>query len=352
MVTISAMMLAGQAPAVAAFNDADIQALLQRRFDVEKRGVGLVIGLIDENGRRVISHGVTRLKDGRPVDGDTVFEIGSITKVFTAIVLADMAEKGEVALDDPVAKLLPPQVSVPRRGDRQITLLNLSQHTSGLPRLPDNFTPADMNNPYVGYTQEHLYRFLAEHRLQGDIGVKKEYSNLGAGLLGHALARRVGVDYATLVRQRVTEPLRMRDTAITLTPAMQTRLATGHSEQLEPVANWDFQALAGAGALRSTANDMLRFMAANLDMDETPLKPALLRARSPEQPLGWIFNRRPNAELYMHDGGTGGYASFISVDSKNRRGVVILSNSAGTVGDLAVLILRSAGPSLKPPSAP
>ncbi|UTY59771.1 serine hydrolase [Massilia sp. erpn] len=345
-----AMLWCAQA---AAFDDAEVQALLRQRIDVEKRGVGMVVGLIDENGRRLVSHGVTRLKDGHPVDGATMFEIGSITKVFTSITLADMAERGELAVGDPVAKLLPEQVSVPRRGNKQITLLNLSQHTSGLPRLPDNFAPASMENPYADYTEKDLYSFLAEHRLKREIGAQVEYSNLGAGLLGHALAQRAGTDYATLVRQRVMQPLQLQDTVFTLSTAQQARLASGHLESREPAANWDFQVLAGAGGLRSSANDMLRFMAANLNLDETPLKPALQRAQSRQQLLAWQVARLPNAELLWHNGGTGGYASFMGLDGKNGRGVFILSNTASGVDDLAIQILLGAAKApVKPPSAP
>ncbi|WP_082219394.1 serine hydrolase [Massilia sp. NR 4-1] len=348
-----AMVWGVQASALAAFNDAEVQALLQQRIDVEKRGVGMVVGLIDENGRRIVSHGVTRLKDGRPVDGETVFEIGSITKVFTAIALADMAEKGELAVTDPVTQLLPEQVSVPRRGNKQITLLNLSQHTSGLPSLPDNFAPASMENPYVDYTEQNLYGFLADHRLKREIGATVEYSNVGVGLLGHALAQRARTDYATLVRQRVVEPLQMLDTVLALSPSQQARLATGHSESREPVLNWDFDVLAGAGGLRSSGNDMLRFMAANLNPDETPLKAALLRAQSRQQLLGWLPAALPGVKLLWHNGGTGGYASFIAFDSKNRRGVFILSNVESGVDDLGIQILQGAAKApVKPPSVP
>src|SRR5208283_4407870 len=122
--------------------------------------------------------------DKRALDGDTVFEIGSITKVFTALLLADMAQRGEVALTDPVSKYLPKGVKMPGRNGHAIMLQDLATHTSGLPRLPSNMKPKDFMNPYADYTPELLYQFLSSYELPRDPGSKWEYSNLGAGLLG------------------------------------------------------------------------------------------------------------------------------------------------------------------------
>jgi CubicO group peptidase (beta-lactamase class C family) len=176
-----------------------------------------------------------------------VFEIGSITKVFTTLVLADMARRGEVALDDPVAQYLPADVIMPKRGGRRIALIDLATHTSGLPRRPGDIAPADWANPYADYSIVQLYAFLGRYRLRRDIGAAHLYSNLGMGLLGHALALRAGGDFETLVRKRITAPLGMVDTAMALTPGMRTRLAKGHDAERRPVANWDFDALAGPG---------------------------------------------------------------------------------------------------------
>ena len=204
-----------------------------------------------------------------------MFEMGSTTKVFTSTILADMVKKGEVSLDDPVAKYLPKEAKVPERGGKQITLLDLATHSSGLPSLPSNFKPKDPKNPYADYTEAQLWEFLAGYQLTRDIGSKFEYSNMGVGLLGQALARRAGTDYEALVRARVTGPLKMENTRVALTPAMKAHLAAGHSATREPAANWDLPVFAGAGALRSDARDMLTFIGAHLGYVESPLAGAM-----------------------------------------------------------------------------
>src|SRR5262249_38746339 len=155
---------------------------------------------------------------------------------------------------------------VPEFGGKKITLVDLATHTSGLPRLPSNMAPKDPNNPYADYTMEQLYQFLSGYALTRDIGSKMEYSNLGVGLLGNALARRAGMDYETLMRTRIAAPLKMDDTRVALSAAMKDRLAKGHNDVREPAANWDVPVLAGAGAIRSDARDMLQFVAAHLGL--------------------------------------------------------------------------------------
>lgn len=341
--------------------DAEIRRILTERIDVQKQGVGIVVGVIDEHGRRVVAHGTFDTKNKRAVDGDTLFEIGSMTKVFTSLLLADAVQRGEVKLDDPAAIYLPATVKMPRRGDKQITLADLATHTSALPRLPSNLTPADPANPYADYTVEQLYAFLASYELPRDIGAEYEYSNLGAGLLGHLLARRANSDYATLVRTRITAPLSMKNTFIAIPSNAKTRMATGHDETLTAVANWDLPTLAGAGALRSTANDMLTFLAAQLGYTKSPLTPAMtsmLRTRRPTGAsnmtiaLGWHIATSSNGgEIVWHNGGTGGYRSFIGFDPKTRSGVVVLSNTSTIAGvdDIGRHLLDPAAPLLAMP---
>ena len=256
-------------------SNSEIRRILAERIDGQRQSIGMVVGVIEPQGRRIVAHGSSDQHDPRPLNGDTVFEIGSVTKVFTALLLADMVRRGEVALDDPVAKYLPAEVKVPTRAGRSITLLDLATHTSALPRLPDNFQPKDPANPYADYSVEQLYQFISSYQLTRDIGATFEYSNLGAGLLGHALARRAAMDYETLMRSHVLAPLGMTSTAIALSPELKSRLATGHDAQLRTVPNWDLPTLAGAGALRSTVNDLLAFLAATLGHAELPLAPAM-----------------------------------------------------------------------------
>ena len=216
---------------------AEIRSIMANRVE-SGRAVGIVAGVIDQKGRQVIASGKVSLEGPQQPDGDTVYEIGSVTKVFTSLILADMIEKGEVKADDPVAKFLPATVKVPSRNGRQITLLDLSMQVSGLPRLPDNLKPADPANPYVDYDAAKLYDFLSRYTLTRDPGEKYEYSNLAVGLLGHALALKAGISYEELLRRRIFDPLGMRSTSMTLSEAQKNRLAPGYSASLQPVKNW------------------------------------------------------------------------------------------------------------------
>lgn len=319
-------------------SDAEIRKILVDRIDVQKQDVGIVAGVIDEHGRRIVSYGSFDTSGKHGVDGDTIFEIGSMSKVFTALLLADAVQRGEVKLDDPAAKYLPPDVKLPERNGKAITLADLATHTSGLPRLPSNLTPANPNNPYADYTVEKMYDFLSHYESPRDPGAEYEYSNLGAGLLGHILTLRTKLDYATLVRKRITEPLGMKNTFVTVPADLQSRFATGHNEERKAAEHWDLPALAGAGALRSTANDMLTFLAACLGYTKSsPLKPAMTSMLHTRRPagtgmtiaLGWhIAKTASGDELVWHNGGTGGFRSHMGFDPKSRTGVVVLSNSA------------------------
>ncbi len=280
LLTLWALSMAGPAVAqpMADLPD-DVVEVIAARVD-GGRYVGVVVGIVTAEGPRYYSYGSTTLSGDQAIDEHTVFEIGSITKVFTAILLADMAQRGEVALDDPIASYLPDSVGVPTRGDQVMTLAHLSTHMSGLPRMPTNFAPAQPWNPFADYTVAQLYDFLGSYTLPRDVGAQYEYSNYGVGLLGHLLARHHGTSYEALVAERITGVLGMDETAITLTPALQERLATGHAGRFA-VANWDFTTLAGAGALRSTARDMLRFLAANLGLEASPLDEAMSLSHQP-----------------------------------------------------------------------
>jgi serine-type D-Ala-D-Ala carboxypeptidase/endopeptidase len=342
--------------------DAEIRQILVQRIDTYHRSVGIVVGVIDPQGRRIIAYGYLAQGDSRPLNGDTVFEIGSVTKVFTSLLLSEMVQRGEVKLSDPVEKYLPSTVKVPQRDGRQITLVDLATHTSGLPRMPSNFTPQDPHNPYKGYSVEQLYQFLSNYKLTRDPGTQYEYSNLGGGLLGLALARRAGMDYGKLVEAWICKPLGMHSTGIALTPQMKARLATGHNAALKPVENWDLPpAFAGAGALRSTANDMLTFLGANLGITKTPLAPAMGAMLSVRRPtgmlgvkvaLGWHIFTINGKDIVWHNGGTGGYRSFIGFDPKVRVGVVVLSNSETPEGvdDIGHQLLDARVALYEPPS--
>lgn len=212
--------------------------------------------------------------------------------------------------------------------------------------MPDNFAPADPANPYADYSVQQMYDFLSGHELARAPGERAEYSNLGVGLLGHILAEVAGSDYEALVKTRITEPLKMTDTAITLTAEMKERLAAGHDASMNPVANWDIPTLAGAGALRSTVDDLLKFVGANLGLAETELLPAFETAHRPRESmggarvgLGWITTTGHGRTITWHNGGTGGYHSFVGFDKERGLGVVVLSNATSSIDDIGFHLL-------------
>ena len=342
LLLIAISFLSAQIPARADVTDIEVKNILQDRIDRAKRGVGIVVGLVDEKGTRVITYGKPSQDSKAALDGNSVFEIGSVTKVFTATLLADMVERGEVSLNDPISKYLPRTVKTPTRDGKEITLLDLATQTSGLPRLPTNFAPKDPQNPYADYSVDQMYAFLSGYSMTRGIGEKYEYSNFGVGLLGHILALRAGTDYETLVRKRITQPLGMSDTKIKLTPEMMARLATGHNPALMSVPNWDLPTLAGAGALRSTVNDMLKFVAANLGLTKSPLLVAMQKAhqsqRETGQPdlsigLNWHILKKFDSEMIWHNGGTGGYRTFLGLMPSKKVAVVVMTNSGGAGSD-------------------
>jgi len=331
--------------------DDEIRNILRERVDRSRQSVGIVASVFDATGQKTVADGRSGAANDRPLDGDTVFEIGSITKVFTALLLTEMVTRGEVALDEPVSKYLPDNVKMPARGGKQITFLDLATYASGLPRLPDGI-PADGDNPYAAYTVEQLYTFLSNHTLRFDPGTHYEYSNLGFGLLGHVLALRANTSYEDLVVSRVCAPLGLKDTRISLTASMRERLAQGYLSNLKPALNWDLPTLGGAGALRSTANDLLKFMTATCVAGTgAPLRSAidlLLQTRRPtgapnlEVGLGWFVRSGNNDEIVWKDGMTGGYACFAGFSTRARSGAVLLSNTANSINDIGLSLTNPA----------
>ena len=344
-------LLLGAALAALGPRDAEILELLKARVDAQKN-VGMVVGTIDADGKTSMAAYGSPGPGSLPLDADSVFEIGSITKVFTAILLADMADKGEVALDDPIAKYLPKNIRVPEKNGRTITLLDLSVQVSGLPRMPDNFKPANPQNPYVDYTVEQMYDFLSRHELRRDPGALFEYSNFGVGLLGHVLTLRAGKSYERLVKERILDPLDMDHTAITLTPWMQQHLAKGHNVKGEVVSNWDVGVLAAAGGLRSTLTDMLKFARANLEAKDR-LTRVMQRTHAERAPAGgpaggpamfigmnWVIRRSDGQDITWHNGGTAGYRTWMGFDAKRKTAAVVLTNSGHGADDLGFALLK------------
>ena len=312
-------------------SDGDIRRLLAARPDLT--GVGIVVGILEPTGRRVVTHGRSGAADSRPLDGETVFQIGSITKVFTGLLLADMVVRGEVSLDDPASKYLPDGARMPQRG-RPITLIDLSKHWSALPSMPTNFSLSAAPNPYDGYTEEQLYEFLSAYELPREPGTQS-YSNLGVALLGRLLARRAGTDYETLLTQRILAPLGLRSTAISLGEEPFRRLAPGHDRFGEPVETWNLHTMPASGSLRSTANDLLTLLAASVSPD-SPLEQAMRLQRTPGRALGWGRSTLGGEDVYGHEGGKEGYRSAAIFNPRTGTGVVVLTNSRTAVSPMAL----------------
>jgi len=317
---------------------ASLQTFLHDNFD--HKNAGMVIGLIDAQGSRLLVAGKLDNGTDKPVDGDTLFEIGSTTKTFTALLLMDMVERGEMKLDDPVAMYLPESVKVPGRNGRTITLLNLAAQDSGLPFNPDNFSGKGSAENYNTYTAKQMYEFVSGYKLPQDPGEKFQYSNLGMALLGHVLERKTGKSFESLVTERICRPLHMDSTRMKLTDEQKARFAHGHGEKGEPAANYELADFAGAGGLRSTANDLLKYTAANLALTQspelTPLMQKMQVIRHKSNALDWgntampwmdqcVFNP-PGSQILGHAGGTDGYSVFIGLDLAQHRGVVVLTN--------------------------
>jgi D-alanyl-D-alanine-carboxypeptidase/D-alanyl-D-alanine-endopeptidase len=325
------------------FSNADvdsIKAFLHENFD--HTNSGMVIGLVDGQGSRIFSAGKLDNGTGQEVNGDTVFEIGSITKTFTTLLLMDMVERGEMKLEDPVSKYLPKSVRMPAWQGQEITLLNLAAQDSGLPFNADNILDTDDgDNPFANYTVEKMYDFLSRHALTNEPGKKFQYSNIGMGLLGHVIALKAGTNYESLVLDRICRPLHMDSTRVVLGPELQSRLARGHVPTGKPAPNWDIHAIVGAGGLRSTVNDLFKYVSANLGLIPSKLTPSMEKMQVLRHTDSSDFGktRMPwydlsayspaGMELFGHGGGTGGYGTYIGFDKKQRRGIVVLSNQRG-----------------------
>lgn len=305
----------------------------------------IAIGIIDENGTRYYSFG-TKTLGGEAVDEHTIYEIGSISKTFTAILLANMAEQGTLKVDDPAQKHLPTKAKMPTRGEAVITLGHLSDHTSALPRMPDNFTPSNQANPYADYTFDQLYAFISSHELRRDIGSEYEYSNLAQGLLGQILAIKADTDYEALMIDVIAKPLKMKETKIVFDERMKKNLAVGHADGME-VENWDIPTLAGAGAIRSSTHDLLKYLAANMGLQKSKLYPAMKathqvrhdKAGNNRVGLGWHIMSSKNGDIIWHNGGTGGYRAFAGFIKETKTGVVVFTNATESVDDIGIHLL-------------
>jgi serine-type D-Ala-D-Ala carboxypeptidase/endopeptidase len=314
-------------PMAVATNGSGTQAILDERTALTP-GSGIVAAMIDGATEMIYISGTSGTS--RPLDERSLFEIGSVTKTVTATVLAEMVLQGKVQLSDPVAKYLPPSVRVPSRDGKSITLLDLATQHSGLPRLPSNMSETSDANPYANYSVAQLYAFLAKYKLTRDPGASFEYSNLGFGLLGLALARREHATYERLVRQNVLQPIGMDGTAITPSSADRARFAVGHDADGDVVHSWEFtEAFAGAGAIRSDLVDMMKYLRCNMGeghLAKVCLFAQVPRATFPGHHIGLAWWTNDGSGFINHGGDTAGYHALVMMNQDRSKGVVLLSN--------------------------
>lgn len=349
--SVAAIVLAfliGCTDATAGFApDGAVQKLITERVDAG-HNTGIAAAVADSEGVRYFFAGSSGKQDAA-LQKNTVFEIGSITKLFTGLLLAEAVQRGEVQLDDTIASFLPKHL-VANPDAANITLLDLATHTSGLPRMPENWQAVEPAAPYAHYDAHLLHTALGA----ADPGLKNKgaylYSNFGAGLLGYLLTRASGMDYSALVKTRITVPLGLKDTGVRLSSEQTERLAQGHADKNTAAPPWHFGVLAGAGAVKSTPQDLARYLASCMNIRPDTLQTALQMTLTPYRPgpdgvemgLGWHIIKAADRTFYFHDGGTGGFRAFIGfvAGAKNSpSGIVLLSNTAADVSDMGMHIL-------------
>ncbi len=319
--------------------------------------VGLSIGVLKDGVIHTYNYGETTLGNGKLPTANNLFEIGSITKTFTATLLAYYVNEGKVKLTDPITKYLPDSVAANSTLEN-VTLLTLSNHTSGLPRLPDNFEfhSSDPLNPYKDYNIEYLYSYLKGCKLNSKPGETYAYSNLAAGLLGAILEQVSGKSFAQMVDEIICTPLGMKSTVQHLSPELKQRFVTVYNEDGKATPAWDFDVLAPCGSLKSTVNDLLIYAKANMALTNTDLSKAIELTHQVTKAielthqvtfdkniklgLGWHIIKVEGVEYYFHNGGTGGSSSFLAFNPEKRLAVVILSNSEASVDIVGASILK------------
>ncbi len=305
------------------FIDGVVQPYLDRG-----EGVGYVVGVVEGDKTYTFGYGSVSRESAVVPDANTLYELGSVTKTFTGILLADLIQQRKIGLEDPIKMYLPESVTVPSKDGRQITIRDLATQTSGLPHDVSNYDP---NCGYANYTPEMLYEYLASIELTRLPGQEYQYSNVGAGLIGHAISRLEGKDFETLVTERLCKPLGMHDTLIHLSSEQQSRSAQGYAYDLTPVPPLEISTLESAGALRSTMNDMLKYLKANMRVIECPLSWAMVLSHVPlfnineTRRIGLLWQIQAE-QMVVHDGATNGFRSSVAMDPKGRFGVVVLSN--------------------------
>lgn len=340
LLTLSPVLAQAAAP--------DVAQILADRIERDGQGQGMATAIVDDGKTRFVSHGAG-------IDETSLFEIGSLSKIFTNLLLAQLVHEGQIDLDAPVGDYLPDGMKIPQFDGRQITLFDLATHSAGLPAIPPELGLADPANPYRHYDENLLETFLAAYELPRAPGESYEYSNIGATLVGLAVSHVAGKPYAQMVEERILAPLGMDVTTLVVPGDKLDRLAQGHDAGGQPVPHWDFAVFAPAGGWRSSAADMAKFVAAASGQTETPLAPGfalmLDRTRPAGSPnmeigLGWMILERPGGTTVWHNGRTGGFNAFAGYDPETGRAVVVLANAMTRTGieDIGFHLVDGAAP--------
>jgi len=333
----------------------ELKTALDKKLDSVVRGyiqksntVGMSIAVLKGGQSRTYNYGETKKGNGQLPNIGSIYEVGSITKTFTATLLAWYINEGKLSLTDPITKYLPDSVAA-NPSLKNIKLVNLTNHTSGLPGLPSNFTAQKAyqeTNPYKNYTKEMLFSYLKNCTLRSEPGTKYAYSNLAVGLLGIILERVSGKPYEQLVSDIICKPLGMNNTVQHLYPLISTRFTTVYDENGSQTPAWDFDALAACGSLRSTINDLLLYTKANMAKADTKLSKAfelthqITFSNDTKVAMGWHIIKVDGVNYYFHNGGTDGSSSFLSYNIEKNIAVIILSNSGASTDITGVGLLK------------
>lgn len=310
--------------------DIDVESVLQEYIE-NNNGIGAAVAFIENGKIQFYTYGEKSLKDNKPISKNTIFQIGSITKVLTTLVLMDMVENKQLNLDDPIEKYLP-NISVPEYEGKKITLRHLATHHSGLPCIPQNFQPKNPKNPYVGYSTQDIYDFLGKYKLEKAPGDQFEYSNYGMGLLGHILSLQSKKSYEQLITDSICKKLDMKNTKLFL--GKDDDFANGYLDKKQ-VDLWIIDSLAGCGGLHSNISDMAKFLSVNMGLKDSSLSSLLKKCQKKQCSLGpacgiglgWIITSTDSGDIIWHNGGTGGFRSFLGFNNQTKKGVVVLANS-------------------------
>ncbi|WP_298711966.1 serine hydrolase [Chitinophaga sp.] len=316
--------------------DRKVDSLVRAAFS-RNRCVGLVVGVIDGDKTYTYAYGETVLGNHQLPDANTLFQIGSLTKTFTGILLAAQIGSGRVKAGDPISSYVPDSVKLNWFEGKPVTMAMLSNHTSAIPRWEPvaKYPGFTVVQPYAHFGDAQLYHFLNHYVPTEAPGEKYAYSNIGAGLLGELLARNAGTTYPALLKKTILRPLRMNDTHVTESPEVTRKMAQGYNFGRKTEQPWVMSALTGAGGIQSTLNDMLKYARANINLPSGALGDAIrlsqqetFKDKSARMGLGWHIIVGNGHTVLNHGGQTGGYNSHISIEAEGKKAVIVLSNLA------------------------